>query len=102
MSSPRARISMRPELARSGWLDTMMGKSLRKIRRDRQAEQCKEVCLWLVLSRGVPPAGAFSRAPDTQGSLRSHLRHASIGLVLKTFQKTGSPFVHRQNVMCRC
>jgi hypothetical protein len=36
---------MRPELARSGWLDTMMEKSLRKIRRDRQHEQCKKVCL---------------------------------------------------------
>jgi hypothetical protein len=39
---PRAGISMRPELARSGWLDTMMGKSLRKIGRDRQHEQHKK------------------------------------------------------------
>jgi hypothetical protein len=31
MSSPRARITLRPELARSSWLDTMMGKSLKKI-----------------------------------------------------------------------
>jgi hypothetical protein len=30
---------MRPELARSGWFNTMMGKSLRKIGRDRQHEQ---------------------------------------------------------------
>jgi hypothetical protein len=44
MSSPRAGIALRPELARSGWLDTMMGKSLRKIGRDRQGEQHKEVC----------------------------------------------------------
>jgi hypothetical protein len=36
MSSPRARIALRPELARSGWLDTMTGKSLRKTGRDRQ------------------------------------------------------------------
>jgi hypothetical protein len=45
MSSPRARITLRPELARSGWLDTMTGKSLRKIGTDRQGKQCKEVCL---------------------------------------------------------
>jgi hypothetical protein len=45
MSSPRARIALRLELARSGWLDTMTGKSLRKIGRDRQGKQHKEVCL---------------------------------------------------------
>jgi hypothetical protein len=45
MSSPRAGITLRPELARSGWLDTMKGKSLRKIGRDRQGKQHKEVCL---------------------------------------------------------
>jgi hypothetical protein len=45
MSSPRFRITVRPELARSGWLDTMMGKSLRKIGRDRHHEKCKKVCL---------------------------------------------------------
>jgi hypothetical protein len=45
MSSLRARITVRPELTRSSWLDTMMGKSLRKIGRDRQGKQCKEVCL---------------------------------------------------------
>jgi hypothetical protein len=33
---------MRPELARSGWFNTMMGKSLRKRGRDRQPEQCKK------------------------------------------------------------
>jgi hypothetical protein len=42
MSSPRAGIALRPELARSGWLDTMIGNSLRKIGRDRQPEQCKK------------------------------------------------------------
>jgi hypothetical protein len=42
MSSPRAGITLRPELARSGWLDTMAGKSLRKIGRDRQGEQHKK------------------------------------------------------------
>jgi hypothetical protein len=45
MSSPRVRIALRPELARHGWLDTMTEKSLRKIGRDRQGKQCKEVCL---------------------------------------------------------
>jgi hypothetical protein len=33
---------MRPELARSGWFNTIMEKSLRKIGRDRQCEQCKK------------------------------------------------------------
>jgi hypothetical protein len=42
MSSPRAGITLRPELARSGWLDTMTGKSLRKIGRDRQGKQHKK------------------------------------------------------------
>jgi hypothetical protein len=73
---PQTGITLRPELARSGWLYTMMEKSLRKIGRDRQGEQCKEVCFWLVLSRGFPPVGASSRAPDTQ---RSHPRHAPVG-----------------------
>jgi hypothetical protein len=45
MISPRAKIALRPELARSGWLDTMKAKSLRKIGRDRQGKQHKEVCL---------------------------------------------------------
>jgi hypothetical protein len=45
MSSSRAGIALRPELAQSGWLDTLMGKSLRKIGRDRQGEQLKDVCL---------------------------------------------------------
>jgi hypothetical protein len=42
LSSPRAGITGRPELARSGWLDTIMGKSLRKIGRDRQGKQLKK------------------------------------------------------------
>jgi hypothetical protein len=33
---------MRPELARSGWFNTMTGNSLRKIGRDRQGKQCKK------------------------------------------------------------
>jgi hypothetical protein len=45
--------------------DIMTGKSLRKIGRDRQGEQCKEICFWLVLSREFPPAGASSRVLDT-------------------------------------
>jgi hypothetical protein len=45
MKSLRAGIALRPELSRSGWLDTMMGKSLRKIGRDMQGKRCKEVCL---------------------------------------------------------
>jgi hypothetical protein len=42
MSSPTAGIALRPELARSGWFNTMMGKSLRKTGRDKQHEQCKK------------------------------------------------------------
>jgi hypothetical protein len=42
MSFPRAGIALRPELARSGWFNTMKGKSLRKIGRGRQHEQCKK------------------------------------------------------------
>jgi hypothetical protein len=33
---------MRPQLARSGWFNTMMGKSLRKTGRDRHGNQCKK------------------------------------------------------------
>jgi hypothetical protein len=43
----------------------MAGKSLRKIGRDRQDEQLKEVCFRLVLSRGFYPAGASNRVLDT-------------------------------------
>jgi hypothetical protein len=39
---PRARIAMRPELARSGLFNSMMGKFLRKIGRGRQCEQHKK------------------------------------------------------------
>jgi hypothetical protein len=38
---PRAGITTRPELARSGWFNIMTGKSLRKIGRDRHGKQCK-------------------------------------------------------------
>jgi hypothetical protein len=62
---------VRPELVRSGWLDIMMGKSLRKIGRARQGEQHKEVCFWLVLSRGFPqqehPAGHWTLNSHTLG-----------------------------------
>jgi hypothetical protein len=60
-SPTRAGITVRPKLARSCWSNTMMGNSLRETGRDRQGEQQKEVCIWLVLSRGFPqqehPAG---------------------------------------------
>jgi hypothetical protein len=42
MSSPRSGITLRPELARSGLFNTMTGKSLRKIGRNRHPEQCKK------------------------------------------------------------
>jgi hypothetical protein len=42
MNSPRAGIALRPELARSGLFDTMTGKILRKIGRDKQCEQRKK------------------------------------------------------------
>jgi hypothetical protein len=42
MSSLRAGINMRPELARSGWFNTMTGMSLRKIGRDRHGKQHKK------------------------------------------------------------
>jgi hypothetical protein len=38
----RAGITMRPELARSGWFNTVMEKSLRKIGRDRHGKQHKK------------------------------------------------------------
>jgi hypothetical protein len=85
MSSPRARITLRPELARSSWLDTMMGKSLRKIGRDRQGKQCKDVFFWLVLSRGFPqqkhPAGCQTLNGHTLGMplLVWHSRHTNLG-----------------------
>jgi hypothetical protein len=61
-STPRARINVRPKLARSCWFDTMMGKSLRKTgtERERQGEQSKDMCFWLILSRGFPPAGHWT------------------------------------------
>jgi hypothetical protein len=37
--------------------------------RDRQGEQHKEVCLWLVLSRGFPPGGESSRVLETHGCI---------------------------------
>jgi hypothetical protein len=85
MSSPKAGISMRPELARSGWLDTMMGKYHRKIGRDRQGEQHKEVCFWLVLSRGFPqqehPAGCRTLNGHTLGMALFvwHSSHTDLG-----------------------
>jgi hypothetical protein len=41
MSSSRAGITLRPELARSGLLNSMMGKFFRKIG-DRYGKQCKK------------------------------------------------------------
>jgi hypothetical protein len=42
----RARISLRPELARSAWFNTMTGKSLRKIGRDRQMSSARSLLTW--------------------------------------------------------
>jgi hypothetical protein len=39
---PRVRITVRPELARSGWFNTMTEKSLRNIGRDRHGKQLKK------------------------------------------------------------
>jgi hypothetical protein len=38
-STPRARIAVRPKLARSCWFDTMMGKSLRKTGTERERDR---------------------------------------------------------------
>jgi hypothetical protein len=38
MNSPRSGIALRPELAKSGWLNTMTGKSLKKIETGRGRE----------------------------------------------------------------
>jgi hypothetical protein len=46
MSSPRAGIALRVELARSGLLNSMMGKSLRKLGRDEQHEQHRSLLTW--------------------------------------------------------
>jgi hypothetical protein len=66
---PQSQTRMRPKLAGSCWSDTVMGKSFRKTgtERERQGEQHREVCFWLVLSRGFPPAGVSSRAPEAHG-----------------------------------
>jgi hypothetical protein len=73
-STPRARITMKPKLARSCWFDTTTGKSLRNRNRERQGEQHREVCFWLVLRRDFPPAGASSRAPEVHScTLGKHL-----------------------------
>jgi hypothetical protein len=37
---------MRPELARSGWFNTMMGKSLRKTGRDRHGKRARSLLTW--------------------------------------------------------
>jgi hypothetical protein len=38
-STPRARITIRPYLARNCWFDTMMGKSLGKIGTERERDR---------------------------------------------------------------
>jgi hypothetical protein len=42
MSSLRAGIALRPQLARSGLFNSIMGKILRKIGRDKQCGQYKK------------------------------------------------------------
>jgi hypothetical protein len=42
MSSSRAGTALRPELARSGLLNSMTGKFFRKIEGDRYGKQCKK------------------------------------------------------------
>jgi hypothetical protein len=42
MSSPRAGTALSPELARSGLLNSMMGKVFQEDRRDRYGKQCKK------------------------------------------------------------
>jgi hypothetical protein len=43
-STPRTRITIRLNLARSSWFDTMTGKSLRKKGTERQGKKYNEVC----------------------------------------------------------
>jgi hypothetical protein len=60
MSSPKAGITLRPELARSSWLDAMNGKSLRKIGRDRQGEKRRSLLL-ASPQQGVSPRGSIKQ-----------------------------------------
>jgi hypothetical protein len=71
--TPRAKIAMRPKLAWSCWFDTMKGKSIRKTGTE-MGEQRKEVCFWLVLSRGFPQQ---ENPPGHQNS-QLYLRHAPV------------------------
>jgi hypothetical protein len=63
-STPRARISMRPKLARSCWSNTMTGKSLRKTgtEGERQRSGIGKSAFGLS-SAGAYPSRSVGKAP---------------------------------------
>jgi hypothetical protein len=100
-STPRARIAVRPKLARSCWFDTTIGKSLRKIGTET-GWAAQGSLLLAIPQQGVPLAGASSRVPDTHGWTLG--MHAPVGLALKShwpWSRRNVPSWGCQNVMCQ-
>jgi hypothetical protein len=81
----------------------MMGKSLRKTgtERERQGKWHREVCFWIVLTRGFPPEGVSSRAPEAHGRTLGKLLLAWCSVILTLVQER-CPFVVARNVTCQC
>jgi hypothetical protein len=82
-STPRAGIAMRPKLARSCWSDTMMGNSLRKTGTERETGQAAQGNMFLASpQQGVSPSRSIQQSARHSWP---HLRHAPVGLVLKSY-----------------
>jgi hypothetical protein len=77
----------------------MMEKSLRRTgtERERQGERHREVCFWLVLSRGFPPAGLSSRARAAYSCTFGKLLLVWCSVILTLVQER-CPFMVARNV----
>jgi hypothetical protein len=82
-----------------------MGKFLRKIgserERERQETRHREVCFWLVLSRGFPPAVVSSRAPEAYGCTLGKLLLVWCSVIVTLVQER-CPFMVTRNVAGLC
>jgi hypothetical protein len=93
-SMPRPRIAMRPKLARSFWFDTMMGTSLRETGTQRETGWAVQGSLLLASpQQGVSPNRSIQQGT---GNSWLHLRHAPVGLALKSYR----PWSRRKVPLC--
>jgi hypothetical protein len=97
-SIPKARIAVRPKLARSCLVQYCDGKGLKQSETERERERGKERDLLLAsLQQGVSPSRSIQKAPETHGHILGKLLLVWCSTILTSVQES-CPFMIARNV----